>query len=148
MATNEFIFIPFPKLKLPAMDPNTDPPPIYHQIPSGSQRKRKGKGTFVKVSASTSTQKMSNYRIRKLADGRLGQQRADRIVVRNTIPEHSSVPDGDVEMSDAHGVTDHVLTNEPLAGKGKEKKKEKRKAKPDTWAVCPSLSLIPYSWLT
>ena len=58
-----------------------DPPPIHIQIQPPAQRQRRGKnkGAFTNVSSSSS-RKTNNYRIRKLADGRLGQQHVSQVL--------------------------------------------------------------------
>ena len=128
-------------LPVTAMDPRPDPPPIHHQIPPVPQRKRKGRGTFVKVTTSTSSRKTTNYRIRKLADGRIGQQRADNLVNHNTIPERSEASDGNVNMGAVHDIAGDVPATAPT----KSNEKKKRKAKSDTWAVCFRISLLGYT---
>lgn len=115
------------------MDHGTDPPPIYHQIPPPKKNRQKGrnKGTFTKVTTSASAQRTTNFRIRKLADGRLGQHRIDRVLIRDDVRGNDGVPNDSVGTAEPHNVVDNIPADKPSL-----KKKDKRKAKSDTWAVC------------
>ena len=76
------------------------PPPVHVQIePHHARRQQRGKGkgnrgkgTFTRVSGSTS-RKTSNYRIRTLADGRIGQQHITRTVPPAPMPADEMQPD-------------------------------------------------------
>ena len=112
-----------------------DPPPVHIQIQPQHARhqqkaKAKGKGSFAKVSGSN-TRKTNNYRIRSLADGRLGQQHALRTVQAVNTPE---------EVGPDH--PDNPQPPSPGAGPPPPPKKKQRVKKPNTWAVSLHLGLI------
>lgn len=103
-----------------------DPPPIHVQIqPHHARRQRgsKGKGAFAKVST-TIGRKTSNYRIRTLADGRIGQQHViqrQRIVAANEPQDDNpGTPSDDPQ---------------PRAPDPKAPPKPKRVRNSNTWAV-------------
>lgn len=88
------------------------------------------------ISQTTGT-RTSNYRIRKLTDGRIGQVRKEQVVHFRPTDENTegpgeerpSVGDGDNDAGENINMVDDP-PREP------SEKKAKRKSVPDTWAVC------------
>ena len=92
----------------------------------------------MKISDTTGP-RTSNYRIRKLADGRIGQQRKEQPIYLK--PMDKEIPEG--PGGDDPGVGDggnDVSQNINTANNPRETPKEvpRRKSAPDTWAVCTS----------
>ena len=113
-----------------------DPPPIHTQIqPHHAKRQRtdKGKGAFTKVSGTTS-RKTSNYRIRTLADGRIGQR---HIIQRQ--PVVTSEPQGDETMPPPDDPQPEMSNAADPA------KKKQRVRSSNTWAVSSSRVFTPPS---
>ena len=112
-----------------------DPPPIHIQIQPSDQRKRRGKnkGAFTKVSSSSS-RKTNNYRIRKLADGRLGQQHVSQVLPAVVQPQEEQ------ELTNP-GPSDDPQPPPDSVGAAPAKKQRARSS--NTWAVGRScLSVI------
>ena len=110
-----------------------DPPPIHVQIqPAHARRphKDRGKGSFSKPSAPYG-RKTNNYRIRALADGRLGQQRALRTIPVVDKPEAIIEPDHPADV------------RPPSPDPRPTPPKKTRAPRSNTWAVCLGLFSMP-----
>lgn len=119
-----------------------DLPPVHIQIPAGYQRQRKQnkKGTFTKVSGSANTQRTSNYRIRKLQDGRLGGQRhINRVVQKPIASDPNDIPheeDLDTSMG-GEAVGDPADERSETQGQTWARTKKR-----NTWAVRTKLLIV------
>ena len=118
-----------------------DPPPVHIQIPAPRTRKRTkrtNKGKLMNVSDSTGP-RTSNYRIRKLADGRIGQQRNKQLthlvpaVTENLDLRDKADGGAPADRDDEMGQNTSVANDAP-PGETSEKR-PRRKSVPDTWAV-------------
>ncbi|KAK7687212.1 hypothetical protein QCA50_009717 [Cerrena zonata] len=119
---------------------NMDPPPIHHQILPSHRRKGKNKGTFTTVSGSSGSQRRTtNIRIRKLADGRIGQQRVDLIVRKPPIPTTAaSSSAGPSETVNPIGNDDGDYDGDdgdfPMGEETPRQQTRQREKRPNTWA--------------
>lgn len=114
------------------MDP-PEPPPIHHQIPPLPIRRpsrQKNKGPFIPVSGRGS--RTSNYRIRKLAGGRLGGGHTTQSVTPDITERRDSE---EAQMGDdGPDVSAHIPEDEQPT------RKTKRTKVPNTWAVSTTVS--------
>ena len=105
-----------------------DPPPIHIQIQPPAQRQRRGKnkGAFTKVSSSSS-RTTNNYRIRKLADGRLGQQHVSQVLPAVAQPQEEQELTNPGPLDDPQPLPDGARAAAPA--------KKQRARSSNTWAV-------------
>lgn len=128
------------------MDSDSELPPIHIQLTESSRRGRKprGYGKFTKISGPKRADKSStNIRIRKLADGRLGQSRTryqQRLAEQEVENEHDDVPSediGDDRAEDGAGIANDVDPHDD--GNTREAtQRSQRHRRPNTWTVSAS----------
>ena len=107
-----------------------DPPPIHVQIqPHHARHRKNNKGTFTKV-PDTSTRKTSNYRIRTLADGRIGQRRANQSLPTVANRPHDEAVDEAVDNPPIGDPPTPHASGTPAAAP-----KKPRPPRSNTWAV-------------
>ena len=76
----------------------------------------------------------NNYRIRKLADGRIGQHREEQLVHPKPVEREDPEASGSMNVdADGHGDTGIGANNDTPSHDTSAK--PKRKSVPDTWAV-------------
>lgn len=117
-----------------------DPPPIHIQIqPHHARHRKNNKGTLMKV-PNASTRKTSNYRIRTLADGRIGQRRAAQSLPMVANGQHDETID-DPPFSDPSG-SPHASGSPQASGKTAARPKKPRPPRSNTWAVSFDLTYV------